>query len=33
MLENDRRFLQGIEQPRKSLREGRGRKLEDIESD
>jgi prevent-host-death family protein len=32
-LENDPRFLQRIEQARKSLREGRGIKLEDIVSD
>jgi prevent-host-death family protein len=32
-LENDPRFLQRIEQARKSLREGRGIKLENIVSD
>jgi prevent-host-death family protein len=32
-LENDLRFLQRIEQPRKSLQESRGIKLEDIVSD
>jgi prevent-host-death family protein len=32
-LENDPRFLRRIEQARKSLREGRGIKLEDLESD
>ena len=29
-LENDRRFLQRIEQARKSLRAGRGTRLEDV---
>lgn len=30
-LENDRRFLGRIEQARKSLREGRGVKIEDVD--
>jgi prevent-host-death family protein len=30
-LENDRRFLRRIEQARKSLREGRGIKIDDVE--
>ena len=30
-LENDPRFLRRIEQARKSLREGRGERIEDIE--
>ncbi|MGP0092744.1 MAG: type II toxin-antitoxin system Phd/YefM family antitoxin [Xanthobacteraceae bacterium] len=32
-LENDSRFLHRIEQARKSLRAGRGIKLEDVESE
>jgi prevent-host-death family protein len=32
-LEHDRRFLRRIEQARKSLREGRGTTLEDLETD
>lgn len=32
-LENDPRFLRRIEQARSSLRAGRGRRLEDVETD
>jgi prevent-host-death family protein len=32
-LENDRRFLRRIEQARKSLRTGRGVRLEDLETE
>ena len=32
-LENDPRFLQRIERARRSIKEGRGVRLEDIESD